>query len=321
MSKPDISVVIPTHNRKEYLRQAIASCFEGNKAIDVEVVVVDDGSSDGTREWLRTLDQGQVRPIFQEHKGGQEARNRGLEEAEGKYVKFLDDDDWLKYGGLEAEYIVLEKSNADISYGAYEFVDSDGTVRGREEAPPVDDVISALLTSNLLTHLHRFTYQQTILEEITWKSQLPCRQDVDFILQAVIQDPEFVGLNRAVACLRQHEGESVSSKASQRNDVFPSRVHAIVLLNAIREMDRQNILDEQRREAAAEGLWIWGHMVAAYDLPLFREIYEEIRTQDPTFVPSRRHALFSILDTLVGPEGTEHLTYPFRKMRQALHMR
>jgi glycosyltransferase involved in cell wall biosynthesis len=47
MHRPDISVVIPTYDRREYLQQAIASCFDGNDGLDVEVVVMDDGSSDG----------------------------------------------------------------------------------------------------------------------------------------------------------------------------------------------------------------------------------------------------------------------------------
>jgi len=48
--RPDVSVVIPTYNRRSMVQQAIESCFEGNDEIDVEVVVVDDGSTDGTRE-------------------------------------------------------------------------------------------------------------------------------------------------------------------------------------------------------------------------------------------------------------------------------
>jgi len=52
---PDVSVVIPTYNRKEYLKKAISSCFDGNEDINIEVIVIDDGSTDGTREYLKEL--------------------------------------------------------------------------------------------------------------------------------------------------------------------------------------------------------------------------------------------------------------------------
>lgn len=71
---PDVSVVIPTYNRENYLRRAVASCFDGNVGLDVEVVVVDDGSSDGTRKYL----DDRVRPIFQEHQGSQVVQQRAL---------------------------------------------------------------------------------------------------------------------------------------------------------------------------------------------------------------------------------------------------
>ena len=129
MGQPDISVVIPTYNRKEYLQQAISSCFEGNEGIGVEVVVVDDGSTDGTRAFLEELDHDRVRPFFQEHQGGQVARNRGLAEAQGTYIKFLDDDDWLAEGTLSREVEALEQTESAVCYGPYLAVEADGRVR------------------------------------------------------------------------------------------------------------------------------------------------------------------------------------------------
>lgn len=314
MQRPDISVVIPTYNRKEYLGQAIASCFEGNDGLDVEVVVVDDGSSDGTKEYLEQLNDDRIRPILQEHKGGQAARNRGLAEARGEYMKFLDDDDWLRKDALREEHDALKDTGADISYGAYDFVENDGTVLEREEASPVEDPVAALFTSELLTHPLRFTYRRAFLEDVEWDPALPCRQDVDFALKAAMKDPKFVRVDASVGCFRQHEGDRVSSTAGQRDGVNPPRIHASILLDVIGRMERNSMLNNNRKRAAARGLWTWAHLLAVQDWILFGRLYDKIQDLHPTFTPNRSHSVLSVLDEWVGARKVEYIISPLRKM-------
>src|SRR5262249_5537598 len=114
---PSVSVIIPTFNRLGMLREAIASCFAGNQAIDVEVVVVDDGSRDGTVDYMAALHDPRVRVFCQGHLGSQAARNYGLRESRGEFVKFLDDDDWLCPGALSTEVLALRDHDADLVAG------------------------------------------------------------------------------------------------------------------------------------------------------------------------------------------------------------
>jgi glycosyltransferase involved in cell wall biosynthesis len=315
---PDVTVVIPTYNRKEYLRQAIASCFDGNEDVDVEVVVVDDGSTDDTRAFLEELDDHRVRSIFQGDQGGQVARNRGLVEANGTYVKFLDDDDWLKEGALKSEYNALEENDADVSYGTYDFVKSDGTILRRQEATPVDDPLSALLTPTLLTHPLRFTYRKSLLDNVQWDPTLPCRQDVDFIISVATKDPDFARVGRTVGCFRCHHGERVSLNAGKNEEIDAERIHALILVSAIEQMQHSGLLNHSRKRAAAQGLWRQAHILAAYDLSLFRELYRKIQQLHPGFSPHRNHSALSFIDSLIGPKGTEHMTHPFRRAKQIL---
>jgi hypothetical protein len=313
---PHISVVIPTYNRKDYLKQAIASCFEGNERVNVEVVIVDDGSTDGTRDFLRQLDDERVRPILQEHQGGQVARNRGLAEAKGKYLKFLDDDDWLAKGALNAEVSALENCNAEISYGGYQWVHPDGTVFNETRAEAVDDIVGALLTGRLQTHLLRFTYRRSLIDGLEWSLNLPCRQDVDFVLQVATKDPSFVHVDRVVARFRQHDGPRVSSDAGAKLDT--ARVHAKVLLDAIQKMKAREILDPSRRLDAAQGLWTWAHGLAARDLRMFNKLYTEIQSLDPDFSPVRDSRTLSTLDALFCPQATEYMLFPVRRFKNLL---
>jgi glycosyltransferase involved in cell wall biosynthesis len=96
MSAPFFSVVIPVYNREKLVQRAIESVLAQEQE-DYELIVVDDGSTDGTREAVRSYGE-KVRLFEQENAGPGVARNRGIQEARGEYVTFLDSDDqWLPW--------------------------------------------------------------------------------------------------------------------------------------------------------------------------------------------------------------------------------
>ncbi|HWP57415.1 MAG TPA: glycosyltransferase [Candidatus Acidoferrales bacterium] len=91
---PEISVVIPTYNRREMVREAIESVLR-QTCRDFELIVVDDGSEDGTGALLARYGE-KLRLCAQPHRGVAAARNRGVQESRGYYLAFLDSDDlWL----------------------------------------------------------------------------------------------------------------------------------------------------------------------------------------------------------------------------------
>jgi len=95
MSELTVSVVIPTYNRAGLLGRAIQSVLSQLGRPD-EIIVVDDGSTDGTAELVRTLAEPRIRYIRQSHAGAGAARNRGVSEATRDLIAFLDsDDEWL----------------------------------------------------------------------------------------------------------------------------------------------------------------------------------------------------------------------------------
>lgn len=89
----DLSVIIPVYNASRYIAQAIDSVI-AQKGVRVELIVVDDGSTDGTMEVLREYGQTVVTYTI-EHSGASVARNFGLKQAHGEYVMFLDADDFI----------------------------------------------------------------------------------------------------------------------------------------------------------------------------------------------------------------------------------
>jgi glycosyltransferase involved in cell wall biosynthesis len=101
LSMPAVSVVVPLFNKERYIRRCLESICNQTMP-DFEAVVVDDGSSDRSADMAESIADPRIRVIRQENRGGGGARNRGIHEARGELIAFLDaDDEWLP-GFLEA---------------------------------------------------------------------------------------------------------------------------------------------------------------------------------------------------------------------------
>ena len=114
-----ISVLIVNYNYGRFLRQCIESVLAQTLTEEMEIVLVDDGSTDETAEVLRDFPM--VRCIFQDHSGVAAARNRALKEARGDYIAFLDADDlWKKEKlALQMKYL-REHPDCGIVFTGYE---------------------------------------------------------------------------------------------------------------------------------------------------------------------------------------------------------
>lgn len=129
MNEPDLSakfsVVIPTFNRLELLRETIAS-VKTQSYRSFEVIVVDDGSTDGTLRWLADKEP-QVRVVQQTHRGPGAARNAGAQHATGTYLAFLDSDDlWFSWTlQTYAQIVSQQKSPAFVAGRQHIFSGSD----------------------------------------------------------------------------------------------------------------------------------------------------------------------------------------------------
>ena len=114
MNKPIVSVIIPTYNREEVLPRAIKSVL--NQIFkDFELVIVDDGSTDNTKDVVKNFNDDRVKYFYQKNQGVSAARNLGIKKARGKYIAFLDsDDEWLPEK-IEKQ-ISLFKNNTSLDF-------------------------------------------------------------------------------------------------------------------------------------------------------------------------------------------------------------
>ena len=98
------SIIIPTYNRKALLQKAIQSVQQQSE-VNWEIIVVDDGSTDGTQEMIQAYSSEKISYFHQENQERSAARNLGIRHASGQYICFLDDDDYF----LEQHLTVLKE--------------------------------------------------------------------------------------------------------------------------------------------------------------------------------------------------------------------
>jgi glycosyltransferase involved in cell wall biosynthesis len=208
MNSPTVSVLMPTYNRAKYLHEAIDSVLAQSFA-DLELIVIDDGSTDGTDTILRSLTDPRVRILRQEHSGLCPSLNAGLSAARGKFIARNDSDDvWLP--DLLATLVPVLQDDPEIgfAYARAQEMTGDGTptpsMRGfplRDSKDTLASLLYADYTSSITTMFRRATLDRAGLYDTTidWHS------DWDMVLRVALHG-EGVFVDRLVARFRTHGG-------------------------------------------------------------------------------------------------------------------
>lgn len=166
--KPLVSVCIPTYNRSEYIIDAIQSVFL-NKYNHIEVIVVDDGSTDNTGELIKENFGEKITYIYQENQGAVVARNKLIEVSQGEYICWLDSDDMLIPGVIDQFINLLNQGiEADVFYGDLIHITGDNKYMQVINYPDWYNKNSALI-KNMMTS-NRIPNPGTIIKKSAYDS-------------------------------------------------------------------------------------------------------------------------------------------------------
>lgn len=115
--QPQVSVIIPVYNKESYLRQSVESVM-GQTVKDLEILLIDDGSSDTSPAICEELagEDDRIRVIHKENEGPGVTRNRGIRESRGRYISFVDADDYIAPDTYEICIRRLSETGADLCY-------------------------------------------------------------------------------------------------------------------------------------------------------------------------------------------------------------
>ncbi|ASJ02086.1 glycosyl transferase [Thermococcus profundus] len=211
MSRPAVSVIIPTHNRADLLRRAIDSVLYQTFE-DFELLVVDDASTDNTPEVVESIDDGRVRYLrLKKNSGAPVARNTGIKKSRGEFIAFLDDDDeWLpmrlevqvkKFEALEEEFGVV--------YGGFYYVSQqDGRILGKRLPQFRGDVYRRFLRENFVGSPTLLIRRECFKRAGLFDPKLTSSQDWDMWLR-IAKHYKFDYVNEIVAKYYVH-GRQIS---------------------------------------------------------------------------------------------------------------
>lgn len=181
-----ISILIVTYNRARFIRAAVDSALSQDYP-DLEVVVVDDGSTDDTAEIVAGLTDSRLRYVHKPNGGVSSARNRAIEEARGEFIIWLDSDDVLLPGTVAAYADALrEHPECDIFYGHLRLMDQDDRATGEKRYRNYDpqDVIPALVHGGIAPQPGVFI-RRSIFERIgTYDPDMAYAEDYDWFSRA-----------------------------------------------------------------------------------------------------------------------------------------
>lgn len=222
-----LTITVPTYNVEKYLRRCLDSlCMENAKG-KMEVLIVNDGSTDGSVEIAREYMRNQpeiFRVINKENGGHGSTINRGILEAEGKYFKVIDSDDWVDGEALDELLQYLENHDSDIVYTNFYHVDDRSgkkTVEFPEPFPGVEygrEYRFSEIKVDLFLKMHGYTIRTDLLKRIPKIDEHCFYVDMEYVLFPVPQVETLTFLNLYVYQYRIGLPEqSMSIRKMKRN--------------------------------------------------------------------------------------------------------
>lgn len=217
----DISVIIPCHNAAPWIGEAVRSLL-GQTVRPREVLVIDDGSEDASREVVKKVADSSVRLLLQRRMGQSAAANHGLAEAKGRYIKFLDADDLLGPLSLETQSRALRENPGHIAAGICRrfvhdpkearFPAATGTIRFE----PVDWLVRNWQDGQPMMQCGIFLMERSLLERTGgWREELSLINDFEFFSRVIAASEGLIETPSARVYYRSALPGSLSSRKSR----------------------------------------------------------------------------------------------------------
>lgn len=213
-----ISVIIPTYNRKEYLNGAIQTVLNQTYT-DLEIIIIDDGSNNSYADKIVEQYDEPIRLVVHvQNQGLSAARNTGIENSDGEYIAFLDDDDRWHEEKLEQQLASMECTGAGIGTCLVASVSPEGGILRCERNRPEGDLSDEILRENVIGSPSRVVLRRDILStKRPFDENLRTKQDWDLFIR--LCQREAVALVPDHLCIRTiHDSMSSDPEAAKQDN-------------------------------------------------------------------------------------------------------
>ena len=224
MEQPIVSVIIPVYNCEKYLRHCLDS-VRNQTLENIEIIWVDDGASDSSPEIIKEYTNAEKRFIYirQENAGAGAARNNGLRISKGKYLSFLDSDDFFEPDMLEKAVAKISEDKADfVVFRCNQFMNDTRTFRNADYTkrlntlPPYTPFNFRAITGNVFKTFVGWAWDKVYDRDFVIKNGLTFQEqrtsnDMRFVFTALVLAKKITYITDILAHQRRNNGSSLSN--------------------------------------------------------------------------------------------------------------
>lgn len=282
-----VSILIPCYNADRWIAQAIESALAQTYS-DIEVIVVDDGSSDRSLEIIQSYDD-RIRWETQPNQGGNATRNRLLELSTGDWLQYLDADDYLQPDKIAAQvHFLTQTSDADLIYSPsiYEYWNPETQRQEVVPIPEPHDLWILLARWYLPQTGSPLWRKQAIVGVGRWKQNQPCCQEHELYFRLLKAGRRFEYLPKAGSVYRQWSENTVCKK--DKSEVYRQRF--IILDEMEAYLHKTNQLTTLRQTAINQARFECARMIWLTNPKWAKDIMAKIKRTEKTFVPKGQAA-------------------------------
>ena len=322
---PDVAIVVAARDMAEWLPATLQSVLAQTYRHDrLEVVVVDDGSTDGTGDLARQVLDAGVIPYqvltLPASAGPSAARNAGWRQARARWIQFLDADDLLDPCKLTEQVPTALSRGQDVGalssrWGRLRLVDGRWQHEGGEDEPAMgDDPIAGVIDPHGFVHVGAQLINRDWLDRVGgWDQRLRLIEDVDLQLRLLMEGAVFqrVKVTRPVFWYRQRPG---SLSQSSDTGFVEGCVRNLELVEGF--WRRQELLTPARRALLAASYFDAARQFADRNPAGFENLARRVFTLCPDFVPAQ--PVLRALTRVVGYRRAEQLAVRYRKLKRLL---
>ncbi len=305
-----VSVIIPCRNGERFLPATLESLAR-QEYRPIEAILIDDGSSDGSRAVMEEFGSRQaggmtVKCLFQTKLGVHHARNEGTMNSRGEFIQFLDADDLLSPEKIREQVGVLKvHREADVVYGEAQYLICIGPNEKRLGRViglgACADIIASFLSGEWLPPFSYLSRRSAVQRCGPWDDAITYAEDFEYFIRMAITGSLFAhkaGLN---GYYRKHSLETVS----ERDPLEHNRAYRMILLRAEENLRKKGELSEKRALGLAESHRRVARSVYASDYNCFQASIDDVLRLIPGYLPAKRKARIASL--LMGFRNYERL--------------
>ncbi len=258
-ASPKVTVVIPVYNREKYVGEAIESILEQTFS-DFELLVIDDGSTDKSREVVRSYYDPRIRLVCNEsNEGIPRTRNKGIQFVRSEYLAFLDSDDWAYPKRLAKQVAFLDRHPDYVAVGAWvDWMDEESRSLRRVKRKPVlpDEIAAQRLFQQGIENSASMA-RAGVLREYKHQEEYDVSEDFD-LWARIAARYKLATLPDVLVRRRMHSGRITEEKAHRIKEtlmaIYATQLHALGVAFTNTDLERHFLLRSMRKQRFAPDL-------------------------------------------------------------------